>query len=240
MRPPCREMTLRSFQACGGSRLWGLTPGTAPTRNPDGLDTRLRAEGDCPVGSGGGIRTLDLQVMSLTSCHCSTPRRVRVAASALLSKPISPILSRTAIYLGRQLALRLCAAYPGLREPPQRPSLGLAPGRGYPFHSGQHAVKPPRWPAVVSVALFRASRRTGVTRCPALWSGDFPHGVHTLRMLAARLSSLLNICQYSTATGSAQPRAWDDSQRLGWSSATNLPSQCGLLVCLHYGILGLP
>jgi hypothetical protein len=29
-----------------------------------------------PSGSGAGIRTQDLQVMSLTSCHCSTPQRV--------------------------------------------------------------------------------------------------------------------------------------------------------------------
>src|SRR5581483_7329047 len=27
------------------------------------------------IGSGGGIRTHDLRVMSPTSCHCSTPRR---------------------------------------------------------------------------------------------------------------------------------------------------------------------
>ena len=27
-------------------------------------------------GSGGRIRTDDLQVMSLTSCHCSTPQRI--------------------------------------------------------------------------------------------------------------------------------------------------------------------
>ena len=54
----------------------------------------------------------------------------------VMSRPISPILSRTAIYLGQRLAPRLFAAYPGLREQPQCPSLGLAPGRGYPFHSG--------------------------------------------------------------------------------------------------------
>ena len=74
------------------------------------------------------------------------PRWVRICdASALkariVSRPISPILSRTAISLGQRLAPRLFAAYPGLREQPQRPSLGLAPGRGYPFHSGQHSSK---------------------------------------------------------------------------------------------------
>jgi hypothetical protein len=31
----------------------------------------------CGFGSGGGIRTPDLRVMSPTSYHCSTPRYVR-------------------------------------------------------------------------------------------------------------------------------------------------------------------
>ena len=137
--------------------------------------------------------------MSLTSCHCSTPRR-------LMSRPISPILSRTAIYLGLQVTLRLFAAYLGLSEQPHRPALGLAPGRGYPFHSGRHRLSPRR-PALVSVALFLASRRTGVTRYPALWSGDFPHVDHTMHMIAARLSSLLSICQYSTAYRGTQPQS---------------------------------
>lgn len=42
------------------------------------------------------------------------------------------------------------------------------------------------WPALVSVALFLASRRTGVTRYPALWSGDFPHSVHTAKVWKLR------------------------------------------------------
>src|SRR6478735_5160221 len=33
----------------------------------------------------------------------------------------------------------------------------------------------PRGAGIVTVALVLASRRTGVTRCPALWSSDFPH-----------------------------------------------------------------
>src|SRR3712207_2435017 len=40
------------------------TGGSTPLGSPD-------------QGSGGGIRTLDLRVMSPTSCHCSTPRRQR-------------------------------------------------------------------------------------------------------------------------------------------------------------------
>ncbi len=138
--------------------------------------------------------------MSLTSCHCSTPRR-------LLSRPISPILSRTAIYLGLQVTLHLFAAYLGLSEQPHRPALGLAPGRGYPFHSSWRRLKLPRQPALVSVALFLASRRTGVTRYPALWSGDFPHVDHAIHMIAARLSSLLSIRQYSTAYRGTQPNS---------------------------------
>lgn len=55
------------------------------------------------------------------------------------------------------------------------------------------------------MALFRASRRTGVTRYPALWSGDFPHSTATFRVRTARLSSLLSTCQYSMACGATQP-----------------------------------
>ena len=146
--------------------------------------------------------------MSLTSCHCSTPR-------CLMSRPISPILSRTAIYLGLQVTLRLFAAYLGLSEQPHRPSLGLAPGRGYPFHSSWRRLKLPRQPALVSVALFLASRRTGVTRYPALWSGDFPHVDHTIHMAAARLSSLLSTCQYSTAYRGTQPNSVQEEVRRG-------------------------
>src|SRR3990170_1788059 len=45
---------------------------------------------------------------------------------------------------------------------------GLAPGRA--------CLVSPRRTGLVSVALFLASRRTGVTRYPASWSSDFPHG----------------------------------------------------------------
>ena len=132
----------------------------------------------------------------------------------VLSRPISPILSRTAIYLGLQVTLRLFAAYLGLSEQPHRPALGLAPGRGYPFHSGRHRLSPRR-PALVSVALFLASRGTGVTRYPALWSGDFPHCDHTKHMIDARLSSLLSICQYSTAYRVTQPNSERKEVRKG-------------------------
>src|SRR5439155_968877 len=44
---------------------------------------------------------------------------------------------------------------------------GLAPGRA--------CLVSPRRTGLVSVALFLASRRTGVTRYPASWSSDFPH-----------------------------------------------------------------
>src|SRR5688572_29809037 len=54
------------------------------------------------TGSGGGIRTPDLWVMSPTSCRCSTPRRVRGAfamSQELLAlgsyrRPDAPTLSR--------------------------------------------------------------------------------------------------------------------------------------------------
>ena len=44
-------------------------------------------------GSGGGIRTPDLWVMSPTSCRCSTPRRVLVLGSRLLPSHDSPTAS---------------------------------------------------------------------------------------------------------------------------------------------------
>ena len=46
---------------------------------------------------------------------------------------------------------------------------GLAPGRVC------RVSLRPRRAGIVTVALVLASRRTGVTRCPALWSSDFPH-----------------------------------------------------------------
>ena len=62
--------------------------------------------------------------------------------------------------------------------------LGLAPGRGWPFHARRVLVLVPRGvsqaPGIVTVPLFlpfvgRAQRwTTGVTRCRARWSADFP------------------------------------------------------------------
>src|SRR4029079_14043626 len=46
---------------------------------------------------------------------------------------------------------------------------GLAPGRAC------RVSLRPRRAGIVTVALVLASRRTGVTRYPALWSSDFPH-----------------------------------------------------------------
>jgi hypothetical protein len=55
------------------------------------------------------------------------------------------------------------------RTPPFALLFGLAPARAC-------RVSPPvpRGPGIVTVALVLASRRTGVTREPALWSSDFP------------------------------------------------------------------
>ncbi len=58
-----------------------------------------------PVGCGGGIRTLDLRVMSPTSCRCSTPRR-----EDLLYPPPSPSSNRCTgsvrpLHLGEQVAV---------------------------------------------------------------------------------------------------------------------------------------
>ena len=48
-----------------------LRPGTKNKKHPDGCLLWC-------LGSGGWIRTNDLQVMSLTSCHCSTPQRYSI------------------------------------------------------------------------------------------------------------------------------------------------------------------
>jgi hypothetical protein len=52
-----------------------------PVRDGTGWDHRAS---HTRIGSGGRIRTCDLRVMSPTSCHCSTPRRVTIPAAYVL------------------------------------------------------------------------------------------------------------------------------------------------------------
>src|SRR5687768_13051685 len=88
-------------------------------------------------GSGGGIRTPDLWVMSPTSCRCSTPRRVRGRRAIVLSAP-----GRLAVWPASRLADSVrewgvpAAASPPVGSPPQySPALrwvttgfGMGPG----------------------------------------------------------------------------------------------------------------
>jgi hypothetical protein len=109
------------------------------------------------------------------------------------SRPISRVLSRTAIHLGRASPRASSDLPGGPRGPrgavqrPRAPLFGLAPGGVYPAVGvATDAVRsyrtistlPPRPKAgvggVFSVALSVGSRPPGITWHPALWSPDFP------------------------------------------------------------------
>jgi hypothetical protein len=66
------------------------THGQRPTRRRPAAATRKtlpdRSRRVSSVGSGGGIRTPDLRVMSPTSCRCSTPRRTGNALPTTLAQ----------------------------------------------------------------------------------------------------------------------------------------------------------
>ena len=104
----------------------------------------------------------------------------RPSVSRVLSRRLAP--SRMAIHLGPPVARRLMRPTRGLGSAP-------LPRRVAP------RLRPPIWPCsgwslprftppparagggIVTVALVLVSRRTGVTRHPALRSSDFPHAV---------------------------------------------------------------
>ena len=108
-------------------------------------------------------------------------------ASEAVCKPSSvPIdadaSSRMAILLGPSVARRLLRPTRGLGSAPL-PRTGR-PAQVAPSYLALLRVEfarftppPDQWPGVgiVTVALVLVSRRTGVTRHPALWSSDFPH-----------------------------------------------------------------
>jgi hypothetical protein len=50
---------------------------TKPLCQPENSTQKSSLENQAAfsIGSGGRIRTIDLRVMSPTSCHCSTPRQ---------------------------------------------------------------------------------------------------------------------------------------------------------------------
>src|SRR6185295_11885162 len=96
-----------------------------------------------------------------------------------------------AIHLGPSVARRLLRPTRGLGSAPltrdrsQGSALlfGLAPGGVCPFHSVRRLAPPT---GIVTVALVLASRRTGVTRHPALRSSDFPHAARRVAPPATR------------------------------------------------------
>src|SRR4051794_40217336 len=114
----------------------------------------------------------------------------RPSVSRVLSRRLAP--SRMAIHLGPPVARQL-----------MRPTRGLG-SAPLPRRVAPHGLRPPIWPCsgwslprftppsaraaggIVTVALVLVSRRTGVTRHPALRSSDFPHAVHGVAPDVAR------------------------------------------------------
>src|SRR6185436_20123276 len=100
-------------------------------------------------------------------------------------RPVSRVLSRPGRSQGGDDHPSPTAGYPAAHAADPRAGQRASPpaNRGSPsylallrvelaaFHSGGRAA------GIVTVALVLASRRTGVTRYPALWSSDFPHPV---------------------------------------------------------------
>ena len=89
---------------------------------------------------------------------------------------------------------------------------GLAPGRVC------RVSLRPRRAGIVTVALVLASRRTGVTRYPALWSSDFPH--------ARRLPGDARPSGRLAGRGVLRPRRARRSR--GWSEAGAAPRRRAL------------
>ena len=126
--------------------------------------------------------------------------------------PISRVLSRTTIYLGRRIAARLFSGNPGAgRAGPSHPYLPfLRMGLAKPRRCRRAgALLPHRFSfsralragVFFSVALSVGLPRPAVSRHPALWSPDFPHrGIApsaAVRPALARggiLSDFANIC----------------------------------------------
>jgi hypothetical protein len=140
-----------------------------------------------PLDDGGGPRGV----------YLGTLRR---------SGSISRILSRAIISLGRAVARRLLAPNLELGEQPVSPARTRSRGDSVRSGSGLLRVEfgpfhpqrlppscPSRRPGIVSVPLVLASRRTGVTRYPALWSADFPRSPTTFAGEVARLPDPLRL-----------------------------------------------
>src|SRR5512138_2201021 len=108
--------------------------------------------------------------MNALAFICFAGRRLRPLGHPYVeiarSRPVSRVLSRTVIPLGRPLLDGSCHLPAGSASRVIACCLVLLRVQIAAFHSGLNRL--------VSVALMRALRRTGVTRHPALWSPDFP------------------------------------------------------------------
>ena len=104
----------------------------------------------------------------------SVEKRQREAACKPSSVPRRT--ATTVIHLGRRSPDGSCSRPEGWAAHLSPRRTGVAPSylallrvEFAAFHSGRRRA------GIVTVALVLASRRTGVTRYPALWSSDFPH-----------------------------------------------------------------
>jgi hypothetical protein len=114
---------------------------------------------------------------SRSSVSCSRGSERRCAAAGGVQPPRHTLLVPGERPVSRVLC-RVDLRRPGDGHPSERPTRGLSEQRQRPPIRSCSGSSLPRFtPAeagIVTVALFLASRRTGVTREPALWSSDFP------------------------------------------------------------------
>ncbi len=146
---------------------------------------RIDAASDGPCRSSGTSRHSPTVCRTVCKAHGRSSAggsfHARNRESAPARRPVSRVLCRGSRrgdgHPSRPpVARRLVQPTRGLGSAPLPPAnrgcallFGLAPGRAC------RVSLRPRRAGIVTVALVLASRRTGVTRYPALWSSDFPH-----------------------------------------------------------------
>ena len=162
-------------RAPAASRSSGLT-GRAPRSRLRPASARWSARSLRRTTIAGVLRKLTRSLHS--AAGGSGEVSARRSVSRVLSRRLAP--SRMAIHLGPPVARRLMRPTRGLGSAPLPRRVargcallfGLAPGRVC-----RVSLRRSRSGGIVTVALVLASRRTGVTRYPALRSSDFPHAV---------------------------------------------------------------
>ncbi len=188
------------------------------------------------TGSGGGIRTPDLWVMSPTSCRCSTPRHTRAPRrSDLAPRPShAPSGHLAAVRWG---AGAPAAASPPVGSPPQySPALrrvttgfGMGPGgAGAPSATGTPAPPPTRAPEEPVREETRARATTGRVCCVLhCRTGVRPAPDTTPRRRCPRGSPLAPGSQ-PPATARTTPSVVDVLARCGSVRSQRLRSMRGL------------